>query len=435
MLYSQLDLNRIIESEKTTPAQKYAATMMLDNMLDVEKASKAYGKPRKQLMKLLRLGKRSSQSTQDEEEDIHIEQIAKYYDMTYDECIQSLTKIVDEYPHKIITRNFYRNETLIADSSWTKYFGTFDEFKRQARVIGTREVQKLERHIAKHASQDHLSRLTDEKQSYEGKYEKPSNGNRFKTIIKVSDTHGNNICPFYRKVVLATIKEIQPDIICHQGDAYEMSEFSQYTVDPREWDIVSDIQAGNDFFRDIRLAAPHAQIDFIESNHDYRLLRHLAEATPAMRAILSDLHGFTFASLLKIDQYKINYIGRSNLKAFSKRDIKTELGKNWKVYYDCSFVSHGHEKEIPNMHGTIGHTHKYKVIYGYDHVRGAYGIHYLGYGATHGDEYTNQGKYQKGFMIETIDTLTKKVYPQYIDLTNGFCNVAGKYYEDDQLLM
>ena len=60
MLYSQLDLNRIIESEKTTPAQKYAATMMLDNMLDVEKASKAYGKPRKQLMKLLRLGKRSS---------------------------------------------------------------------------------------------------------------------------------------------------------------------------------------------------------------------------------------------------------------------------------------------------------------------------------------------------------------------------------------
>ena len=60
MLYSQIDLNRIIESEKTTPAQKYAATMMLDNMLDVEKASKAYGKPRKQLMKLLRLGKRSS---------------------------------------------------------------------------------------------------------------------------------------------------------------------------------------------------------------------------------------------------------------------------------------------------------------------------------------------------------------------------------------
>ena len=83
----------------------------------------------------------------------------------------------------------------------------------------------------------------------------------------------------------------------------------------------------------------------------------------------------------------------------------------------------------------FSNKHKYKVTYGYDHVRGAYGIHYLGYGATHGDEYTNQGKYQKGFMIETIDTFTKKVYPQYIDLTNGFCNVAGKYYEDDQLLM
>jgi len=361
------------------------------------------------------------------------EQIATYFEWSKDECMESLMTIVEAHPQRVITRNFYRNETGVADSTWVKHFGTFMEFKRQASVTPSRHVHQMEKNIAKHASQDILASLTKEKRSYEGKYEKSSSG-RWKTIIKVSDTHGHHLCPFYRRVVLDTIKRVQPDIIVHQGDAYDMAEFGQYTVDPREWDIVKDLEAGQGFFRDMRAAAPNAQIDYLESNHDWRLLRHLADATPQMRAVLSDLHGFTFTKLLKIDEYEINYIGRSNLKAFSKRDIKTELAKNWKIYYGCSFAAHGHEKEIPHMHGTIGHTHKYKVNYGYDHARGAYGVYYLGYGSTNGDEYTNAAKYQKGFMIETIDTLTKTVSPQYIDLTNGFCQIGGKYYEDEVLL-
>lgn len=361
----------------------------------------------------------------------HTEQIAKYHDWTKEECIDSLTLLVEAHPQRIITRNFYRNETGVSDSTWSKHYGTFTEFKVQANITPTRQVHQMERHIAKHASQDLLASLTEEKQSYEGKYEKDTTG-RWKTIIKVSDTHGKFLCPFYRRVVLDTIKRIQPDLICHQGDAYDMAEFGMYTVDPREWDIVGDIKAGNDFFRDMRLAAPNTQIDFLESNHDWRLLRHLGESSPAMKAILSDLHGMTFTSLLKIDEYEINYIGRANLKAFNQRDKKTELAKNWKIYYGCSFAAHGHEKEQPHMHSTIGHTHKYIVKYGYDHSRGAYGVHYLGYGATNGDEYTNAGKYQKGFMIEFIDTHTQNVSFQYIDLTHGFCNVGGKYYSIDE---
>ena len=233
--------------------------------------------------------------------------------------------------------------------------------------------------------------------------------------------------------MLDTIKRIQPDVIVHQGDAYDMAEFGQYTVDPREWDIITDLEAGNAFFGDLRDAAPNAQIDFLESNHDWRLLRHLADASPAMRAVLSDLHGFTFTSLLKIDKFEINYIGRASLKAFTKKDQKTEISKNWKIYYDCSFATHGHEKHMPSMHGTIGHHHKFTVQYGHDHLRGPYGVYTIGYGANHGDEYADKGKYQKGFMIETIDTHMKTVSAQYVDLTNGFANVFGKYYEDEAL--
>ena len=60
MLYTELDLKRIIESEKTTPAQKKVSLIMLDNLLDIDKSSKEYGRQRKQVVKLLRLGKRAS---------------------------------------------------------------------------------------------------------------------------------------------------------------------------------------------------------------------------------------------------------------------------------------------------------------------------------------------------------------------------------------
>jgi hypothetical protein len=49
---------------------------------------------------------------------------------------------------------------------------------------------------------------------------------------------------------------------------------------------------------DLRAAVSNAQIDLIAGNHDVRIFKHLADTTPAMLTLLSDLHGFTIRTLL-----------------------------------------------------------------------------------------------------------------------------------------
>lgn len=107
---------------------------------------------------------------------------------TKEDCIAELQKLQEENYGKFITRTFYRNETYTSDSTWNRYFGTFDEFKRQARLTLTRAQQQLEKDIARHASRDSYGVFNDERKSYEGKYLKPNN-NRFKTILVGSDFH------------------------------------------------------------------------------------------------------------------------------------------------------------------------------------------------------------------------------------------------------
>jgi hypothetical protein len=46
----------------------------------------------------------------------------------------------------------------------------------------------------------------------------------------------------------------------------------------------------------LREACPDAEIDVIEGNHEAPAAAHLADATPALRAVLADLHGMTSAS-------------------------------------------------------------------------------------------------------------------------------------------
>jgi UDP-2,3-diacylglucosamine pyrophosphatase LpxH len=82
------------------------------------------------------------------------------------------------------------------------------------------------------------------------------------------------------------------------GDIFDLPEFSKYTQDPRHFAPVERIKWVHQFLNDLREAAPDAQIDFVEGNHEFRLLRHLSEATPALMTVLADLHGMTIPTCL-----------------------------------------------------------------------------------------------------------------------------------------
>ena len=83
----------------------------------------------------------------------------KFKVWTAEECIDELRRIVESFPNKVITRNFFRVHSNISESTWTGHFGTFSEFKRQARVVPTRHQHNLEKQIAKHAASDHYREI------------------------------------------------------------------------------------------------------------------------------------------------------------------------------------------------------------------------------------------------------------------------------------
>ncbi len=161
-------------------------------------------------------------------------------DWTAEDCIEELRRIAEIDPEKIVTRNYFRNHSAIPESTWNRYFGTFEEFKRQAGIKLTRQQHGLERSIAKHASVDHYRRITVERLDYAEKYLRVCK-TRFKTIMVCSDLHDVEIDPFFLRVFVDTARCVQPDVIVFVGDVFDLAEFGKYTIDPREWDIVGKV--------------------------------------------------------------------------------------------------------------------------------------------------------------------------------------------------
>lgn len=355
------------------------------------------------------------------------EDVSKFMeDWGAEECIAELKRIAEIDVEQIVSRNFFRNHSSISESTWNRYFGTFDEFKRQAGLKLSRYQHAHERNIAKHVSVDHYRQL-NERQDWGTQYIR-ENSNRFKTVLTCSDLHDIEIDRFYLRVLIDVAERVQPDAICFVGDIFDLAEFGRYGVDPREWDIVSRIKFVHDeIFAPLREVCPNAQFDFVEGNHEARLIRQLADATPALRAVLSDLHGFTVAKLLGLDQFEINYIAKSDLGTFSKTEFNKELAKNYKVYWDTVMCHHFPHARHMGMPGVNGHHHRHEIWSTYNPIFGPYEWHQLGAGHKREASYTEGEKWHNGFALINVDTQTKATNFDYIPITD-FAIAGGKWY-------
>jgi hypothetical protein len=344
-----------------------------------------------------------------------------------EDCIAELRRIAEIDVERVVTRNYFRNHSHISESTWNRYFGTFEEFKRQAGLKLSRQQHALERNIAKHASVDHYRQLNIERADWDDKYLRENN-NRFKTILTCSDLHDIEIDPFYLRVLIDTALRVQPDVICLVGDIFDLAEFGKYGVDPREWDVVSKIKFAHDkILRPLREACPDAQIDFIEGNHEARLLRQLADATPALRAVLSDLHGFTVGKLLGLEAFEINYIAKGDLSSFTKRDFEKELQNNYKVYYEAVMCHHFPHARNMGLPGVNGHHHSHQVWPMFSPIFGAYEWHQMGSGHKRSASYCEGEKWHNGFALINVDTHTKATNFDYVAVTD-FAVSGGKWY-------
>ena len=348
-------------------------------------------------------------------------------DYTSQEAIDDLRALSEEFPERRMTRDFYRRHANIPESAWTGLFGTFAEFIRAAGLELSRYENRIRLRTAQHASMDKLRDLNLEKRNYGNRYNREDR-KRFKTMIGASDLHDMHCDPFYRRVLIETIRVVGPQIICLAGDIFDCPEFGKYNVDPREWDTAGHIQAGLDIIRDIREAAPDAQIDLIEGNHENRLIRHIAESSGALRALLSDLHGFTIAKLFKLDDYEVNYVSNADLTTFTKRQLQDEIAKNYKVYWRTVLAHHYPHGKNKGMPGFNGHHHQHKVISEYTARMGSYEWHQLGGGHIREATYCDASKWSNGFLICNVDTATESVVFDYTDVGSTFSISGGTWY-------
>lgn len=342
------------------------------------------------------------------------------------QCISDLRGLAKANPTQVISRNYYRVHGKFAESVWSAWAGTFEEFKRQSGLKLTRQQHAMERAIAKHASVDHYRRLGAERAGYAETYLRPSSG-RFRTVVLCSDLHDEEMDPFFRRVLIDTVRRVQPDIFCIAGDGLDLPEFGKYTVDPREWAPTRRIKFMHRFAADVREAMPNGQFDWLEGNHEYRLLRHLSDETPALKTILAELHGMTVRQLLGLDKFEINYIAKADLSAYRERDVQKEIGRNYAVYFDCLVAHHFPDGRNLGMPGVNGHHHKHISTPFFNPSFGAYEWHQMGCGHARDASYCNGEKWHMGFMIANIDTHTRQVNFDYVPVTD-FAVSGGQFY-------
>lgn len=349
--------------------------------------------------------------------------------MTSQECIDRLRQLYFADPGKNITRLYFRSETGIADSTWSRYFGTFLEFKRQAGLELKRDQHAMERKIAKHVSVDHY-RDFNTRHDLSERYVRDS-GKNIKVIIGCSDLHDEEIDPFYLRVFIESCRMIQPDVINFGGDIFDLAEFGKYGVDPREWDVVGRIRfVHENIFKPLREACPNTQFDFVEGNHEFRLLRHLADATPALKAVLSDLLGLTVPKLLGLDEFEINYISKADLGAYNKGDVKKEVSKSYKVYDERVLIHHHPHAANWGLPGWNGHHHSWHVQHKKCALHGAYQWLQLGCGHQTKASYTEGEFWSMGFNICHLNKASGTVSHEYVNVTDIAC-VGGVYFHRD----
>lgn len=352
-----------------------------------------------------------------------------------EELVQLLKGLQIENPDKSITRDFFRKSTQKFDSTWQAYWGSWQEFKAAAGLDNTKGERKIQSAISKHASVDKLKEYNELKRGWDGKFLKPA-GNRVQTIICGSDFHDKLCDPFHRAIFVDTVRRVKPNKIVLNGDILDLYEFSKYTKDPRKIDIMSAINWAHEFLRDLREASPDSEIHWVEGNHENRLIKLLAEATPNLMPILSELHGMDVGSLLALDRFEVNYISKANLATFNETDVKKEIAKNYYIAYDTVLFHHFPYAKEWGLAGTNGHHHSHKCEVKFNALKGPYEWHQTGAGHIRNADYANGERWTNGFLLIHVDTQTQKSQFEYFDTTPDIVCVSGQYFirENDQIV-
>jgi hypothetical protein len=358
-----------------------------------------------------------------------------------DDILDNVMELLQENPGLYPTENWYMAHGAYSITTVRSIFGTWEEVQRAVGLRLSRGQHQLQRQVAKHVSLDvYREFYHQEVLPYANQYQKLDKRGRMKFGMSVSDLHDIDCDPFSLAVALDRAKDCQPDIILLNGDVFDQPEFGRWDVDPRNYRIKERFDFVKEhIFAAFRKAAPSAQIDFVIGNHDWRILKLLAEKTPHLKVILSDVMGLSLADIFGVHDYEINLVTKGDLdfSAHTKKGVKGELLRNYKVYNDNAgnpiYIANHFGRGKFQTSGTSGHLHR-PIIEPYANE---HGIHTwmttpgMAKREAHYVEMLDQA--QNGFGFFHLDMEKGGVQQELVNTTHDFCHVHGRYYYRNDL--
>lgn len=350
---------------------------------------------------------------------------------TREECLQTIISLSKKYPYKLMSRDLFRQYSNIPERDISYHFGNFTTFKQVAGLSPSRDEKKLLSQHVKEASVFKLREFNKEKWSWDDLYVKDNNG-RFQSFVVVSDIHDIMCDPFFRRMSIEMAKQINADHIIFNGDIFDQPEVSNFRQRPLEYKPIERYKWVHDYFKDFREVVPDAEMDFIEGNHEFRLIKHLIDKSPYVMDVL-DLHGWDTRKFLGLDEFEINYHSRADFGTFTENDIQNEVKRNYYKFRDIVLFHHYPTEGMRfGMPGVSGHHHKFQTWPQFNATYGSYNWYQSGCGSRrHIDYQVMMGEqWQNGFMTIIVDTNNKRnTIFNYVDTTSEFCYLNGILHE------
>lgn len=358
-------------------------------------------------------------------------------DATAADCKADLQELQSKYPYRTIFRNLYRAEGKYAETTWTQFFGNMQEFRAQAGLEPTRYQRAHEKAIAKHASLDHYPAFYRKQIDPITWLYPRTERKRVNTLVSISDNHDLKQDPFVWRVFCETLRGFQPDIVGFNGDQNDCYEFSRYGIDPRQANPVAALSKTRSMFAEAREICPNSEIIWNLGNHEWRIQKHMADATPYLRAVLSDFMGLEWADIFGVREFNININCKWDLKAYMKRDIEQQVANNFVILWECFAMKHIIESNL-SISGTSGHTHRPETRTYANLSRGRrtpLNWTVTGSGCRGDAEYAEGlDRTSQGFALFHIMPDSGICVPENVIIQGDFAAVGGKYFyrQDDE---
>tara|TARA_R110000744_G_scaffold228339_1_gene346311 strand:+ start:4151 stop:5416 length:1266 start_codon:yes stop_codon:yes gene_type:complete len=265
------------------------------------------------------------------------------------------------------SRDRYKNFGHFSQAEVYDLFGNHSQLQREAGLRDTRETTAYRNRRAVLKSEERVGNyFKAEVLPFVGKYDRKATDNRVKHMVIGSDFHSEDCDLFALEVFIDVIKRTQPDYVVLNGDVLDFQSVGKWAKPPNR---LLNLQAEIDWTREnilrpVREAAPDADISFVIGNHEYRLVRFLADCSPA----LASLRSLSFSTLLGLDEFEISLVHNdAMLAAPNEPQKRMAYNQNWRVYEDSYVVTHGtycgqnaafRELSRWQMSGSSGHVHR-----------------------------------------------------------------------------